>query len=430
MNGHDTLRARPVVLALLTALLTGLLVGPGSAAAALPPPRIVEVVFEGNAVTQDAVMRREVALQVGEFYDEDKVERSRQEIQNLGLFRSVEARTEAADDGLRVVFKVDEKWFWQVYPRLSANADGQNSLGLEARISNLWGLNHTLRLIGRSRDNGDADRGRDTSVRASYDAPFLLGDRDSLRLGVAHNVIPYEGALVYDETVDEVEAVATRSFGLPERPSQGWSIGLGAVGRRQQVSDESVAQSFGNSYGLVTEVGFRDEHDLIFSREGTVFTTRYEIASREVFSDYSYTTLRASWERAQLFGQRAHQQFNYGFSLGLAENAIDHRALFSLGGSEGLKGYERRAFEGNSYYLGHVEVMRPLIWDSLRGIVGLELGNAGWEAKDLFDSPNLSLNLGLRLRPRRLVNFEIEIGFAIPLSGDDPRFYGGKVDHR
>ncbi len=36
--------------------------------------------------------------------------------------------------------------------------------------------------------------------------------------------------------------------------------------------------------------------------------------------------------------------------------------------------------------------------------------------------------LGLRLRPRWLMNFELEMGLAIPLQGVDPRFYGGKVD--
>ena len=390
--------------------------------------RITAIVFEGNDVTRDEVLAREVGVQVGEAYDAQAVERSRLEIQSLGLFRSVEAVVEPDGEGVRLIFRVREKWYWQVYPRLSANSDGQNSIGLETRLSNLWGLNHSLRLIGRSRDTREDDRGRDVSVRASYVAPFLLGERDSLSVGVAHNVIPFEGAALYDETIDEVEAVATRIFGLPDRPSQGWSVGLGTVFRDHSVSDESVADSFGVTQALVAELGYRNEHDWIFSNEGRVFSSRLEVAKDDLLSDYSYTILRAGWEEGVLVGARAHQQLSFGASLGLANNAVDRRALFSLGGSEGLKGYERRAFEGNSYYLAHVDFMRPMIWDSLRWTVGLELGNAGWDTRDLFDSPNLSLNLGLRFRPRRLVNFELELGFAIPLSGDDPRFYGGKVD--
>jgi outer membrane protein assembly factor BamA len=389
---------------------------------------IAEIVFEGNDSTQAQVLQREIGVRIGEVYDADLAELGRQQIQNLGLFRAVTLRAESVGDGVRLVYSVDEKWFWQVYPRLSANADGQNSVGIEGRISNLWGLNHTLRLLGRSRDSGDRDRGRDLSLRGSYLAPYLLGDRDSLRVGIAHNVIPFEEPVRYDETVDEFELLASRTYGLPERPSQGWSVGVGPLWRRQQVSDERLASSLGESYALVTEAAYRDGRDLIFSRDGSLFSARYEIADRSLLSDYSYSVLRVDWENARAFGTRAHQQLAVGVSLGVGNQPIERRALFSLGGSEGLKGYERRAFEGNSYYLGHVEFMRPLIWDSLRMSLGLEVGNAGWETKDLFDSPNLSLNLGLRLRPRRLVNFELEFGFAIPLSGDDPRFYGGKVD--
>jgi outer membrane protein assembly factor BamA len=392
--------------------------------------RIVAIDFDGNDVTRDEVLAREVSVHVGDAYDAQAVERSRLEIQSLGLFRSVEAVTEPADDGVRLIFRVREKWYWQAYPRVSANSDGQNSVGLETRISNLWGLNHTLRVVGRSRDTREEDRGRDVSVRANYVAPFLLGERDSLSIGVAHNVIPIDGPLRYDETVNEAEALVTRTFGLPDRPSQGWSVGLGSVFRDHSVSDEIIADSFGTTQAFVAEAGYRDERDWIFSNEGRVVSTRLELAKDGLLSDYSYTTLRAGWEEGLLIGSRAHQQLSFGAAVGIANNAVDHRALFSLGGSEGLRGYERRAFEGNSYYLAHVDFMRPLIWDSLRWTVGLELGNADWDARDLFDSPNLSLNLGLRLRPRRLVNFELELGFAIPLSGDDPRFYGGKVEQR
>ncbi len=392
------------------------------------PQTLLEIQFEGNERTKNEVMLRELPIKPGDGYTAELAELGRQQIQNLGLFRSVTWRSEAAERGVNLIYRVEEKWFWQAYPRLSANSDGQNSVGLEARISNLWGLNHSLKLLGRSRDTRDADRGRDVSIRTTYNAPYLLGDRESLRFSVAHNTIPYEQPEIYDETVDEIEAVATRIYGLPDRPSQGWSTGLGTVWRRQSVSDETLARSFGSSYGLVTEVGYRNGRDLIFSNDGTFFDARFEVADRSVLSDYSYSILRVDWGHALLFGERAHQQLSYGVSFGVGNHALDHRALFSLGGSEGLRGYERKAFEGNTYYLGHVDLMRPLIWDSLRGTIGLEIGNAGWATNELFDSPNVSLNLGLRLRPRRLVNFEIEIGFAIPLSGEDPRFYGGKVD--
>lgn len=401
---------------------------PGVAAAT--GERIVEIAFEGNEETRESVMLRETPIKIGDEYNAEMIEVSRQQIQNLGLFRSVDARAEPVQDGVRVVFSVKEKWFWTGYPRLSANSDGQNSVGVEGKVNNLWGLNHTFRVLGRSRDTKDEDRGRDVSIRGSYYAPYLLGDRDSLRVSASFNRTPFEEPYAYDETVNEVEALASRTYGLPLQHSQGWSLGFGTVWRQQQVSDEAVAKSLGISYGLVTEASYRNVRDLIYSNEGTTFSARYEIANHAVFSDFSYSTFRLDYERSFLVGERAHQQLSYGLSMGMGNNPLVRRALFFLGGSEGLKGFERRAFEGNSFYLGYLEYMRPLGWDSLRGTIGLEVGNASWEAGDLLESPNVSLNVGLRLRPRRLINFELELGFAVPLTSDDPRFYGGKVDRQ
>ncbi|WP_420467172.1 POTRA domain-containing protein [Panacagrimonas sp.] len=391
-------------------------------------PLIVDIVFEGNEKTRDMVLRREVALQLGDSFDPERAEAARQQIQNLGLFRSVALHTEPQDGGVRLVYVVDEKWFWQVYPRLSANSDGQNSVGVEGRVSNIWGLNHTLRLLARSRDTREQERGRDLSVRGVYQAPNVFGDGDGLRIAAAHNVIPYEAPAPYDETVDEIEVLAYRTYGLPNRPSQGWTVGFGPIWRQQQVSDEAITRSFGASLGAVAEMAYKDGRDLIYSNDGTHFSARWEVADQAVLSDYSYSVLRIDWGQARMIGTRSHQQLSYGFGLGVGNHALDHRALFSLGGSEGLKGYERKAFEGNSYYLGYLEFMRPLIWNSLRGTIGVEIGNAAWETGELFDTPSANLNVGLRLRPRRLVNFELELGFAIPINGDDPRFYGGKVD--
>lgn len=410
----------------VVALAFALMVVAGVAAAAAEP--IVGIAFEGNDKTRESVMLREIPIKVGDEFNADLVELSRQQIQNLGLFRSVQAQVEPQPDGVRIVFKVVEKWFWTGYPRLSANSDGQNSIGVEGKVNNLWGLNHTFRILGRSRDSRDEDRGRDVSIRGSYYAPYLLGDRDSLRISASTNLTPFEEPYPYDETVNEVEALAFRTFGLPLQHSQGWSAGLGLVWRQQQVSDNTVARDLGISYGLVTEAGYRNVRDLLYSDDGTTFSVRYEIANHAVFSDFSYSTFRLNLERAFLFGERAHQQVSYGLSLGMGNNPLERRALFFLGGSEGLKGFERKAFEGNSFYLGYMEIMRPFWSDSLRGTVGLEVGNASWDASDLLESPNVSLNFGLRLRPRRLIKFELELGFAIPLTDADPRFYGGKVD--
>ncbi len=75
--------------ALRCGLALFLLLAIGSAAAVPPvvkPPPIRDIRFEGNRVTSDRVMLREMVVAVGDPADPARIERSRQAIQDLTLF--------------------------------------------------------------------------------------------------------------------------------------------------------------------------------------------------------------------------------------------------------------------------------------------------------------------------------------------------------
>lgn len=391
-------------------------------------PRVREIGFEGNRTTRPEVMLRELLLQDGDPADPALIDRSRQAILDLGLFRAVSVRTEPANDGVRVVFLVEEKWYLLPYPRLSANSDGQNSVGAEIRWNNIWGLNHSLRLIARSRDTQDADRGRELSYRASYQAPFFGASSYGLNLSLAHSLSPVTEPLAYEETVDEAQVLATRRLSVGGSASQGWAIGGGLLWREQQTAGTSAPAPYGTAYALVGQVGYRDVRYRIYSEEGAMFSARYENADRHYGSDYSFTHLKLDWERSIAVGDLPHQTLELGAHAGNANNGPGFRKEYALGGVSGLKGYPHKSFEGDFYYLISAQYLRPLQWDWLRLVVGVEAGNAH-PAMDRIDShPQLSLNLGLRARLTRFVNFDFEAGIAAPLNGGSARFYGDRSD--
>lgn len=415
---------KPVLVRLLVVL--GLALADDAAAA--DAPKVQDIRFIGNRTTEPATMLRELKIKVGDNYDAERAEASRQAIQDLGLFRSVALSSDETDTGIWLTFTVDEKWYLQAYPRLSANSDGQTSVGAELRWNNIRGLNHSLRLLGRSRDSRDADRGRDLSYRASYVAPFVLGERTGLRGSLAHNVTPFTEPAVYDETLNEAELLATYAFGRDGSASQGWTLSAGPLWRDHQVSASGQIRSYGSSLGLATQLDYWHRHNKIYSDEGRHFSLRFELADRGLAADYSYSLLSAEWNQSLAVGSTAHQTLDWGVRAGLSNNGLTDRPTYSLGGHEGLRGFDRRSFEGDRYYLAHVQLMRPVIWDSLRATLGLELGSASYADERVFGAPQLSLNVGLRFRPRRLVNFEVELGIALPLSGDGSRFYAEKID--
>ena len=123
----------------------GCLLAVWSAAQAVPPP-VVEIAFEGNRVTRASVLRQELLIREGDPADPEAIEASRQSLMNLGLFKDVRADTTPVEDGVVLTYRLTEKYFYFVLPRLSRSADGDLRYGGEVRADNVFGLNHRLRL--------------------------------------------------------------------------------------------------------------------------------------------------------------------------------------------------------------------------------------------------------------------------------------------
>ena len=141
---------RPVIRgAFLSVAACGLaaFVAVAEAAEAEPWPEIVEIRLTGNEKTSDKVILRELDLAPGDPADPAAIEAGRQAVQDLGLFREVQATTHNAPEGVVLELTMREKYHLLVLPRIDASSDRDYSYGAQLRWSNVWGLNHRLNLI-------------------------------------------------------------------------------------------------------------------------------------------------------------------------------------------------------------------------------------------------------------------------------------------
>lgn len=416
--------------------LAGLLLFGGmQAAVAQQAPRIAEIVFEGNDTTQPRVMLREMLLRPGDPADLEQLERSRQAVQDLGLFREVTLRQEPLADGsVRVVVAVREKYYVLPLPRLDANSDGEYAYGLQLRWSNVRGLNETLRGYWETRDQQDEDFGKETIYAIGYGMPFVFDTRNHLGLSASYNTRPVELADGggYQERFRSAQALLGRSLGGHGPASQGWTVGGGLLWLQQDTSGALAPQAYGEVYAPVLTAGFRDLHDKLYSDEGMAFSARIESAGEPIGSDYDYTRYTAAIFHARPLGRRAHQSLQTFAEIGArhAGPPDGENDAFELGGSSRLRGYEDEFLEGDAFYRVGVEYLRPVYWEWLRAVAILEAGNVFDTPGDAsFDRVYTSLALGARLRVSWFVNVELEIGWAVPLngSGGGARFFAGGV---
>jgi len=419
--------AVPVTLAQIAAAATPV---PATAepVAAAPARRLAAIRFEGNRVTQERTLRRELPFSPGQAVSPEQLEQGRQALQNLDLFKKVTLREETAEDGsVTAIYTLRERWYVLGYPRVDANSNGEYAYGLQLDWNNVWGLNHRLRFSGLMKETKREGIGKEQSLVIGYSAPQVFDSLWSVGTGAAYTQRPVTDALgSYTERLDSYEIIGSRALD-PEEPNQGWSIGAGMIWNGQRAT--LAAAEYGSALGPVGQFSYRDLRLNIFSEEGFVASSRIEGAVQGVAADYEFARLNASAIRYWRVGDTAHQTVHAFGDVGLNWDGPERVRTFTLGGVGGLRGYERGFREGNAFYRIGAEWVRPLFKPWVRALVVAEAGNV-YDQPDQIELSDTKacLGFGLRLRLPMFVNVQIEAGVAFPLQGGAPRFFAGQVD--
>jgi outer membrane protein assembly factor BamA len=430
------MRCGPALVALW--LLAGAVAAqePAGGAAA---PTIASIDFAGNDTTQPQVMLREMVIKPGDPADPAKIERSRQGVQDLGLFRSVEVRQTPVAGGVALTFVVDEKWYILPIPRLDANSEGENAYGLSMRWYNVFGLNHTLRGNWTRRDEEKANKGESTSYSVGYSLPFVYDSPWGVGFVVGHSetpIVDYRATpesvpIEYTELSDSAGVSLSRSFATGPA-SQGWSTGVSLGWSRQDTEGPGAPVPYGHATVLGVSAGYKDVRYNLYSEDGVMYGGGVQGSSEGLGSEYSFAAVQASITRYIALGSTPHQNVNLFGALGSYHGGpIGHETsagTYGLGGASRMRAYPADFVIGDFYYHLGAEYLRPLFADWLRPVVVLEVGDAFEDARNSNGRVYASLGVGLRVRLTFLVNVEVEAGVALPVGdGADVRFFASKV---
>lgn len=391
-----------------------------SAACAAAPP-VAAIAFEGNRVTRESVLLREMALAVGEPAEPGLIEHSRQAILDLGLFREVVILSEPHPQGVLLRVKLHEKRYFLPVPRIDASSDRDYSYGVQLNWSNVGGRNHRLSaFIEEGRFPEDPERDRERVWRVSYSAPFLFGNGDHLSvLAERRSQVTMGDAGAFDEDFRRLQVLRSRDLS-EGRPRHGWILGLGAFYQNQSTDGRFAPPRDGAAIAGLARAEYRDLRFDVYSETGTRFEARGEGAVEGMLSDYGYGRLTFEYANYRAVGSTPHQSLHWLAQGGAVFKGPRSRDNFSLGGSSRLRGYDSDYLEGDAFYYGAVEYLRPIRHDWLRLLAVFEVGGTGRDIAGLYDGRmHASVGLGLRLRLTWFVNTELEIGIAAPLRGGD-----------
>ncbi|MEM7196125.1 MAG: BamA/TamA family outer membrane protein [Pseudomonadota bacterium] len=388
---------------------------------------VKEIVFEGNKKTRESVLRNEIVITEGDTASPESVEASRQFIQDLELFKSVETRTEDVDGGVRIVFTVREKRYWYIVPAFSRGSDGDIAYGARLQMDNLLGRANVLSIRARRKDLKDTDIQSEDSLDIEYSYPRVFSSLFDLDMRFNLNEADIEeerngqeGQYFRDQTTI---GISLARWLTSKGPSKGWRGSVGFfiddydhtfLGGDPTLFFDTTVQA------LTGKLQYIDVTNHGFYRSGQEFTYSAMLAADSLGSDESFARHTVQYKRFVPLKSRPGSNLNLRFTAGYTTDSIFGDATFRVASGRTIRGFERDSIEGNAFYYGTVEYLAPLFnRETLRGVVFFDLGKAEDDVSDLdFSNLNYSIGLGMRWKIQSFVRTDIRIDIARGLTDD------------
>lgn len=349
------------------------------------PAEISEIRLVGNNVTQELVIRREMVIAEGDPVDLERIERSRQNIMDLGLFTSVETRLEPGPEGPVLIVEVDEKFYILPIPQVDAQPDGDFSYGGELRFDNLFGLNQRLRIEYENDDSVHEDDDLTRKLEVSYDYPRVGDTPNNLSVLAAVDRRDFDAETEAGERGHYLSDFRRFRFNISrwlrrEGPTGGWQAG-GGMNLDQldykRLSGTPGLYSDAQMVSVIGNVGYYGVHDHGTYRSGFLYTISSELGVPQLGSDEDFFRLLYLHRKFRPLDGRG-TNLNTQFRLGLANGTKFGSVSYSLGGDDSLRGYSSSDdIRGNAMLLLNVEYLKPMFGSrAFRGLLFADVGNA------------------------------------------------------
>ncbi len=425
------------------------------------PSRIAHIRISGNVDTKDSVIRRELTIHEDDLADQRRINQSKQRLQNLGYFSSVEMVPKAtANPGLRDLdIQVQEKPTGSI--SLGAGFSTEDSVMgfLELQETNF----SLARLLKLEKPKGDGQRmrsyigiGSETqSVSISLTEPSLFDSQFEWSNEIFLHT-RYEDE--YDERHIGFSSMLSWpiAFRIPFIPEhvEYWRIGTGLRIENIRISDLDDEEKFdihdesdpedwrypkGMNYSMQADEGSEFANRLVlsltrdtrnhfmFPNRGSRINLNLEYITRALGSYADYFKFHAGAETYMPVYDDVFMR------LSLNGYTVDHMSgdpvrihdRYFAGGYGTIRGFKRHdvspvnrnenSIGGNTMVVGTLEFIKP-IKNFMFLKVFTDVGNVWWDSWDAnLSELNASIGIGVQFRK---LPIRLDYGYPIVTEGD------------
>ncbi len=402
-----------------------------------------KVKIRGNTKTKDIVIRRELRTRPGDRFDGQKIDRSKQRLDNLGFFQEVVYDTEggSAPNRRDVVFKVKEKQTGE----LSFGA-GVSSIDQFVGFAEISQRNFDIKNFPRFTGGGQSLslRGRIGTITQDIDAsfvePYLFNKNLSLGLN-GFRVTREANNTDFDEIRTGVSISFARAL------SEFIRAGIGYTAEQVELDDlEADAGPSVRAFEGKTNLSrlkfniSRDTRDnAVAPKKGTLITSSIELIGSFIGGDEDYYNAQISFTK--YFSFKENHVIEAKSRLGITDEiggsgsgSVPVFDRFFAGGLGTVRGFEPRrvgpkeagdAVGGNSLFILNLEYTFPLI-QNFKGAVFLDVGQVAADAFS-FEGGEFAASVGPGLKIATPIG-PVALYYGYPIANEDTESENGRFE--
>lgn len=331
----------------------------------IEPVKIDSILIEGNNITEEFIILRELTFSSGDTVDSKILNYNRERVYSLGIFNFVHFRLVKENNLNKLLVEVDETWYIFPVPffRIRENRLSKSSYGLNLYWKNFRGRNEELKAV--------VSFGYDPSYFLSYYNPVLI-EKYNINFGLEFAYTKFQNksitATKLHGTEFDYKTFATFLI-LGKRLNLFNTVYLTGGYRHIEApfdSIKNITASGNKSENFpVTSLGYvYDSRDLAqFAREG-IFTSVKLFHKGFGVSDVSYNVFELDFReyRSVIGNLAAKWRVAYRNTFG---GTIPYYDYSVLGFNEYVRGHREDDRDGNDFILSSFELTYPILneWD-------------------------------------------------------------------
>lgn len=407
------------------------------------------IVVKGNDKTKDYVITREMVIKPGEPFNAKLARRSMQKIYNLGYFEDVNMKLNPGRDPNAVSMETDvveQKTGTFSIGGGYSHDDGMVGI-IELGDNNLGGTGDKAKIHWEFGGNASS-----RNYEFSYTHPWLDDKQTSISFTFFNMTNQYTDYGMYNSDGSYNDQASRSTY---DKNRKGFEITLGRPqseyvtnyitfkNRRDtwtsQVSGLDYSQhpagyenylqdNFGLTRSITLSRVFDDRDNVFNPTEGSMFSLSAEFAGHSFLKgDYDFNKYTA--EARHYFKINDDHVIAVRGLAGYATGDISEANLYSLGGSDNVRGYDDDQFRGTRMAAASVEYRFPIV-KKVQGVLFTDAGEAWGESnyggQKNFSFSQLKTSVGVGLRVSTPIG-PIRLDFAKGEEGNKTHFsFGGQ----